>query len=110
MMRDWKELLLKGLPLYEPTKSHRTKFQSSTSQDPTELKKQEILNNLDYDEYAVSLKHEYIHFALKNLFILFSIETQNCLNAKELCICYVLEYGRCVGMARGGWRNKIIPT
>ncbi|KAM6931365.1 sperm flagellar protein 2 [Xenentodon cancila] len=50
MVRHWKELLFKGLPLYEPPKRHKEGFESS--QDPTELKKQEILNNLDYDEYT----------------------------------------------------------
>ncbi|KAE8286044.1 Sperm flagellar protein 2 Protein KPL2 [Larimichthys crocea] len=41
-MREWKELLFSGLPLYE----------FSTPLDPVELKKQEILNNQDYDEYT----------------------------------------------------------
>ncbi|XP_061594948.1 sperm flagellar protein 2 [Cololabis saira] len=52
MMRYWKELLFIGLPLYEPTKTHEESSKSSPSQDPTELKKQEILNNLDYEEYT----------------------------------------------------------
>ncbi|XP_061586232.1 sperm flagellar protein 2-like [Cololabis saira] len=51
-MRDWKELLFKGLSLYEPTKTHEESSKSFTSQDPTELQKQEMLNNLDYDEYT----------------------------------------------------------
>ena len=62
LMREWKELLFRGLPLYEPTKSHQPELELSSSLDPAELKKQEILNNLEYDEYTVSLKHEYSDF------------------------------------------------
>uniref|UniRef100_A0A8C8E300 Calponin-homology (CH) domain-containing protein n=1 Tax=Oryzias sinensis TaxID=183150 RepID=A0A8C8E300_9TELE len=53
-MRDWKELLFKGLPLYEP--SHELSLELSASKYILDLKKlpQEALNNLDYDEYAVS--------------------------------------------------------
>lgn len=58
MTREWKELLLCGLPLYEPIKGHQPEFDLSTPLDPVELKKQEILNTQDYDEYTVSLKHE----------------------------------------------------
>ncbi|XP_068594487.1 sperm flagellar protein 2 [Brachionichthys hirsutus] len=51
LMREWKELLFKGLPLYEPsTIQPRSDF--STTTDPVELEKQEILNNQDFDEYA----------------------------------------------------------
>ncbi|XP_023814061.1 sperm flagellar protein 2 [Oryzias latipes] len=51
-MRDWKELLFKGLPLYEP--SHGLSLELSASKYILDLKKlpQEALNNLDYDEYA----------------------------------------------------------
>ncbi|XP_068559691.1 sperm flagellar protein 2 isoform X2 [Cebidichthys violaceus] len=45
-MREWKELLFSGLPLYEPG------FEFSAPLDPVELKKQEILKNQDYDEYT----------------------------------------------------------
>lgn len=57
-MREWKEVLLSGLPLYESIKGQQPEFEFSTPLDPVELKKQEILNNQDYDEYTVSLKHE----------------------------------------------------
>lgn len=57
-MREWKELLLSGLPLYESIKGRQPGFEFSTPLDPVELKKQEILNNQDYDEYTVSVKHE----------------------------------------------------
>lgn len=57
-LREWKELLLHGLPLYEPSKSHQPGSELSEPPSPIELKKQEILNNRDYDEYIVSLKHE----------------------------------------------------
>lgn len=57
-MREWKELLFSGLPLYEPIKGQQTTTEFSTLLDPVEREKQEILNNQDYDEYAVSLKHE----------------------------------------------------
>lgn len=51
-MKEWKELLFSGLPLYEPT--NRDDPELSTELDPIELKKQDILNNQDYDEYIVS--------------------------------------------------------
>uniref|UniRef100_A0A8C5HAY3 Sperm flagellar 2 n=1 Tax=Gouania willdenowi TaxID=441366 RepID=A0A8C5HAY3_GOUWI len=49
-MREWKELLFNGLPLYEPVKGHQPEF--LTSLDPVEKEKQEILNNQDYDDYT----------------------------------------------------------
>ncbi|XP_038559482.1 LOW QUALITY PROTEIN: sperm flagellar protein 2 [Micropterus salmoides] len=51
-MREWKELLFSGLPLYEPIKGQQPGFEFSTPLDPVELKKQEILKNQDYDEYT----------------------------------------------------------
>ncbi|XP_077377260.1 sperm flagellar protein 2 isoform X2 [Festucalex cinctus] len=44
LMREWKELLLNGLPLYDQ--------QLPTSPDPVELQKQELLNHQDYKEYV----------------------------------------------------------
>lgn len=58
LMREWKELLLSGLPLYEPRKEQHQGFEFSTPLDPVELEKQEILKNQDYDEYTVSLKYD----------------------------------------------------
>lgn len=58
LMREWKELLFSGLPIYEPITGQQPGFEFSTPLDPVELKKQEILKNQDYDEYTVSLKHE----------------------------------------------------
>ncbi|XP_050931257.1 sperm flagellar protein 2 [Lates calcarifer] len=52
LMREWKELLFRGLPLYEPIQGQQPGFEFSTPLDPVELKKQEILNNQDYDEYT----------------------------------------------------------
>ncbi|XP_069563848.1 sperm flagellar protein 2 [Brachyistius frenatus] len=49
-MREWKELLFSGLPLYEPVEGHQ--FEFSTPLDPVELEQQEILDNQDYDEYT----------------------------------------------------------
>lgn len=57
LMREWKDLLVRGLPLYEPIKGQQPGF-CSTPLDPVELEKQEILNNQDYDEYTVSLRHK----------------------------------------------------
>ncbi|XP_030271688.1 sperm flagellar protein 2 isoform X2 [Sparus aurata] len=51
LMREWKDLLVRGLPLYEPIKGQQPGF-CSTPLDPVELEKQEILNNQDYDEYT----------------------------------------------------------
>ncbi|XP_070819976.1 sperm flagellar protein 2 [Chaetodon trifascialis] len=52
LMREWKELLFSGLPLYEPIKGQLPGFEFSAPLDPVELKKQEILKNQDYDEYT----------------------------------------------------------
>uniref|UniRef100_A0A3Q3M832 Sperm flagellar 2 n=1 Tax=Mastacembelus armatus TaxID=205130 RepID=A0A3Q3M832_9TELE len=52
LMREWKELLFSGLPLYEPIIGQQPGFEFSSSLDPLELKKQETLNNQDYDEYT----------------------------------------------------------
>uniref|UniRef100_A0A3Q3KDJ1 Calponin-homology (CH) domain-containing protein n=1 Tax=Monopterus albus TaxID=43700 RepID=A0A3Q3KDJ1_MONAL len=52
LMKEWKELLFRGLPLYEPVKGQQPGFEFSTPLDPVDLKKQEILNNQDYDEYS----------------------------------------------------------
>ncbi|KAL6113966.1 spef2 [Pungitius sinensis] len=49
-MREWKELLFSGLPLYEPITCQEPGF--SAPLDPVELKKQEILQKQDYDEYT----------------------------------------------------------
>ncbi|KAM8886989.1 sperm flagellar protein 2 isoform 2-T2 [Spinachia spinachia] len=49
-MREWKELLYSGLPLYERIKCQEPGF--SAPPDPVELKKQEILRKQDYDEYT----------------------------------------------------------
>lgn len=55
-MREWKELLLKGLPLYQSNNVQKPGFEFCTPLDPVEQKKQDILSNLDYEEYTVSLK------------------------------------------------------
>ncbi|KAF3695618.1 Sperm flagellar protein 2 Protein KPL2 [Channa argus] len=52
LMREWKELLFRGLPLYEPTKGLQPTIEFSGPLDPVECEKQEILNNQDYDEYT----------------------------------------------------------
>ncbi|KAK2837810.1 hypothetical protein Q5P01_015022 [Channa striata] len=52
LMREWKELLLNGLPLYELTKGPKPAIDFSAPLDPVEHEKQELLNNQDYDEYA----------------------------------------------------------
>ncbi|XP_034728689.1 sperm flagellar protein 2 isoform X2 [Etheostoma cragini] len=51
-MREWKELLFSGLPLYKPMKCQQPGFEFITPLDPVELKKQEILKNQDYEEYT----------------------------------------------------------
>uniref|UniRef100_A0A3Q2UNN6 Sperm flagellar 2 n=1 Tax=Fundulus heteroclitus TaxID=8078 RepID=A0A3Q2UNN6_FUNHE len=49
--KELKELFLRGVSLYEPRNSEpESGFFLSTN--PSELKKQEILNNLDYNEYT----------------------------------------------------------
>lgn len=59
MLREWKELLLSGLPLYEPVKDQ----QLPTPLDPVELQRQEILRQQDYDDYTVSSSLEFTDFA-----------------------------------------------
>ncbi|KAK5932266.1 hypothetical protein CgunFtcFv8_003985 [Champsocephalus gunnari] len=51
-MREWKELLFNGLPLYEPIQCQQPEIEFTPPLDPVELEKQEILNNQDYDEYT----------------------------------------------------------
>ncbi|KAK5870948.1 hypothetical protein PBY51_003853 [Eleginops maclovinus] len=51
-MREWKELLFNGLPLYEPINSQQPEFEFTPPLDPVELEKHAILNNQDYDEYT----------------------------------------------------------
>ncbi|XP_055080214.1 sperm flagellar protein 2 [Periophthalmus magnuspinnatus] len=46
-IKEWKEVLFSGLPLYGPSDVG----ECSDDTDPVELQKQDILNNLDYDEY-----------------------------------------------------------
>lgn len=54
-MREWKELLLHGLPFYESTdEQQQQQPEQELSSDLVELAKQDILNNQDYDEYTVS--------------------------------------------------------
>lgn len=55
-MREWKELLLHGLPFYESTdeQQQQPEQEQELSSDLVELAKQDILNNQDYDEYTVS--------------------------------------------------------
>ncbi|KAF3851301.1 hypothetical protein F7725_013073 [Dissostichus mawsoni] len=52
-MREWKELLFNGLPLYEPINCQQPEIEFTPPLDPVELEKQEILNNQDYDEYTI---------------------------------------------------------
>ncbi|XP_047197228.1 sperm flagellar protein 2 [Hippoglossus stenolepis] len=52
LIREWKELLFSGLPLYVSNTGQMPGFEFSPSLDPVELERQEILNNQDYDEYT----------------------------------------------------------
>ncbi|KAK0133814.1 Sperm flagellar protein 2 [Merluccius polli] len=56
LMREWKELLLCGLPLYDPGPVDPDPDPGSPSVqlDPVELEKQELLNAQDYEDYTVS--------------------------------------------------------
>lgn len=51
-MREWKEVLLHGLPFYAPPDEQQPGQELSSNL--MELEKQDILNNQDYDEYTVS--------------------------------------------------------
>uniref|UniRef100_H3DH17 Calponin-homology (CH) domain-containing protein n=1 Tax=Tetraodon nigroviridis TaxID=99883 RepID=H3DH17_TETNG len=50
--RGWKEFLLKGLPLYQSNHVQTPEFDLCTPLDPVEQQKQDILNDLDYEEYT----------------------------------------------------------
>uniref|UniRef100_A0A674MJM5 Sperm flagellar 2 n=1 Tax=Takifugu rubripes TaxID=31033 RepID=A0A674MJM5_TAKRU len=50
-IRVWKEMLLKGLPLYY-LNVQKPGFEFFTPLDPVEQKRQDILNDLDYEDYA----------------------------------------------------------
>ncbi|XP_034025469.1 sperm flagellar protein 2 [Thalassophryne amazonica] len=52
LIREWKELLLSGLPLYKRVEGQQSGFELSIPLDPVDLKKQETLNSQDYDEYT----------------------------------------------------------
>uniref|UniRef100_A0A8C4Z9L6 Calponin-homology (CH) domain-containing protein n=1 Tax=Gadus morhua TaxID=8049 RepID=A0A8C4Z9L6_GADMO len=52
MMREWKELLLLGLPLYDPVPGDSDPGPLSAPLDPVERQKEELLNNQDYQEYT----------------------------------------------------------
>ncbi|XP_056448848.1 sperm flagellar protein 2 isoform X1 [Gadus chalcogrammus] len=52
MMREWKELLLLGLPLYDPVPGDSEPGPLSAPLDPVERQKEELLNNQDYQEYT----------------------------------------------------------
>ncbi|XP_067469766.1 sperm flagellar protein 2 [Thunnus thynnus] len=54
LMKEWKELLFNGMPLYQPIsmEGQQPGFEFSSPPDPVEIKKQEILNDQDYDEYT----------------------------------------------------------
>uniref|UniRef100_A0AAV2MQH4 Uncharacterized protein n=1 Tax=Knipowitschia caucasica TaxID=637954 RepID=A0AAV2MQH4_KNICA len=49
-MKEWKKVLFSGLPLYEP--SDVGVQERSMDTDSVEIKKMNILNELDYDEYT----------------------------------------------------------
>lgn len=53
--RGWKEFLVKGLPIHQSSNVQTPGFEICTPLDPVEQKKQDILNDLDYEEYTVSL-------------------------------------------------------
>lgn len=52
-LREWKELLLHGLPFFVDEQQPEQEL----SAELLELEKQDILNNQDYDEYTVSGWH-----------------------------------------------------
>ena len=54
MMREWKELLMLGLPLYEPGSGDSDPGPLSAPLDPVQRQKEELLNDQDYQEYTVS--------------------------------------------------------
>lgn len=49
-------MLLRGLPLYY-LNVQKPGFEFFTPLDPVEQKRQDILNDLDYEDYAVSSNH-----------------------------------------------------
>lgn len=53
MMREWKELVLNGLPLYEQPKGLSPTYELYTPLDTIECRRLEVLNNQNFDEYMV---------------------------------------------------------
>ncbi|XP_032435478.1 sperm flagellar protein 2 isoform X2 [Xiphophorus hellerii] len=50
--KEWKELFIRGVPFYESQKDIEPEILFLAALSPSELKKEEVLNNLDYDEYT----------------------------------------------------------
>ncbi|PWA19679.1 hypothetical protein CCH79_00007062, partial [Gambusia affinis] len=50
--KEWKELFIRGIPFYESQKDIEPEVAFSAALKPSEHKKEEVLNNLDYDEYT----------------------------------------------------------
>uniref|UniRef100_A0A3B5LPM4 Calponin-homology (CH) domain-containing protein n=1 Tax=Xiphophorus couchianus TaxID=32473 RepID=A0A3B5LPM4_9TELE len=50
--KEWKELFIRGVPFYESQKDIEPEILFLAALNPSELKKEEVLNNLDYDEYT----------------------------------------------------------
>uniref|UniRef100_A0A3B3UIJ7 Sperm flagellar 2 n=1 Tax=Poecilia latipinna TaxID=48699 RepID=A0A3B3UIJ7_9TELE len=53
--KEWKELFIQGVPFYEPQEDIEPEIGFLAALSPSEVKKEEVLNNLDYDEYTVSM-------------------------------------------------------
>uniref|UniRef100_A0A087X847 Calponin-homology (CH) domain-containing protein n=1 Tax=Poecilia formosa TaxID=48698 RepID=A0A087X847_POEFO len=50
--KEWKELFIQGVPFYEPQEDIEPEIGFLAALSPSEVKKEEVLNNLDYDEYT----------------------------------------------------------
>ncbi|XP_008416454.1 sperm flagellar protein 2 isoform X1 [Poecilia reticulata] len=50
--KEWKELFVRGIPFYDPQQDTEPEIGFLETLSSSELKKEEVLNNLDYDEYT----------------------------------------------------------
>lgn len=114
-IRVWKGILLKGLPLYH-LNVQKPGFEFFTPLDPVEQKRQDILNDLDYEDYAVSSthlksrwynKHRFCYQSLNqskpNRLFFLKLWTTLYLTTSVTDMLYFSEHGRWVGITKW-WR------
>lgn len=115
-IRVWKEMLLKGLPLYY-LNVQKPGFEFFTPLDPVEQKRQDILNDLDYEDFTVSSKHlksrwynkhqfyyQSLNQSTPNRLFFLKLWTTLYLKTSVTDMLYFSEHGRWVGITKW-WRG-----